>query len=40
MGKKGYLLLADGTLYEGTLKGAEKSVMAELVFTTGMVGYL
>lgn len=40
MSKKGYLLLADGTLYEGVLMGAEKSVMAELVFTTGMVGYL
>lgn len=40
MSRKGYLLLADGQLYEGTLLGAEKSVMAELVFTTGMVGYL
>ncbi len=40
MSRKGYLLLADGQLYEGTLMGAEKSVMAELVFTTGMVGYL
>ena len=40
MSKKGYLLLASGQLYEGTLRGAERSVMAELVFTTGMVGYL
>ena len=40
MSKKGYLLLADGHLYEGTLMGAEKSVKAELVFTTAMVGYL
>ncbi|MCH5287040.1 MAG: glutamine-hydrolyzing carbamoyl-phosphate synthase small subunit [Christensenellaceae bacterium] len=38
--KKGYLLLANGQLYEGTLMGAEKSVMAELVFTTAMTGYL
>jgi len=40
MSKKGYLLLADGQLYEGILMGAEKDVKAELVFTTGMVGYL
>lgn len=40
MSRKGYLLLADGTLYEGTLMGAEVSVKAELVFTTAMVGYL
>ena len=38
--KKGYLLLADGQLYEGELHGAEKNVMAELVFTTAMTGYL
>lgn len=40
MSKKGYLLLADGQLYEGTMVGAEKDVMAELVFTTAMTGYL
>ena len=40
MSKKGYLLLADGQLFEGELHGAEKSVMAELVFTTAMTGYL
>lgn len=40
MSKKGYLLLADGQLYEGILAGAEKDVMAELVFTTAMTGYL
>ena len=33
---KGYLLLANGQLYEGTLMGAAKPVMAELVFTTAM----
>ena len=37
---KGYLLLANGQLYEGTLMGAAKPVMAELVFTTAMTGYL
>ena len=40
MSRKGYLLLADGTLFEGVLMGAEKPVRAELVFTTAMVGYL
>lgn len=40
MSRKGYLLLADGQLFEGEMQGAEKNVMAELVFTTAMVGYL
>ncbi len=40
MEKKGYLLLADGQLFEGTRFGAEKDVYAELVFTTAMTGYL
>lgn len=40
MSRKGYLVLATGQLYEGTLMGAERPVMAELVFTTGVVGYL
>jgi carbamoyl-phosphate synthase small subunit len=40
MSKKGYLLLADGQLFEGVLRGAAKDVMAELVFTTAMTGYL
>ena len=40
MNQKGWLLLADGTLYEGVLMGAEKQVSAELVFTTGMGSYL
>ncbi len=33
-------MLADGQLFEGEMRGAEKNVMAELVFTTAMVGYL
>lgn len=40
MEKKGYLLLEDGSLYEGTLRGAQKDATAELVFTTAMVGYM
>ena len=33
---KGYLLLANGQLYEGTLLGAAKTVMAELEIATAM----
>ncbi|MBR4080483.1 MAG: carbamoyl phosphate synthase small subunit, partial [Clostridia bacterium] len=40
MDKKGYLLLANGRLFEGVLRGANKSVTAELVFSTSVVGYL
>ena len=38
--KKGYLVLADGKYFEGVRIGAEKDAVGELVFTTGMVGYL
>ena len=37
---KAYLVLADGSVYEGVGIGAEASGLGELVFTTGMVGYL
>ncbi len=40
MDKKGYLLLADGTLYEGVLRGAMKSAEGEAVFLTSVVGYM
>ena len=40
MDKKGYLLLADGQLYEGVLRGAYKDAAAEMVFTTSVVGYM
>ena len=40
MEKKGYLLLANGKLFEGVLRGAQKSATAELVFTTAMSGYM
>jgi len=38
--KKGYLVLADGTVFEGERIGAESNPIGELVFTTGMEGYL
>lgn len=37
--KKAYLLLADGTLFEGVSVGAEGAKIAEIVFNTGMAGY-
>ncbi len=36
---KGYLILEDGTVFEGTLQGDEKETLCEVVFTTGMTGY-
>ena len=38
--KKAYLVLSDGRKFEGVRIGAEKDVSGELVFTTGVVGYL
>ena len=40
MEKKGYLLLADGRLYEGVLRGADKAAAGEAVFLTSVVGYM
>ena len=37
--KKAYLLLADGTLFEGKAVGYEGSSTGEVVFNTGMAGY-
>ncbi len=37
--KKAYLILADGTVFEGKSFGAEGTVIGETVFTTAMVGY-
>ena len=37
--KKAYLILADGTVFEGKSFGAEGKVIGEIVFTTAMVGY-
>ena len=38
--KKRYLVLQDGTAFEGYAFGAEKVSIGELVFSTGMVGYI
>lgn len=35
-----YLILEDGTVFEGKYFGAEGTVIGEIVFTTGMTGYL
>ncbi len=40
MDKKVYVTLENGKVFEGYSFGAEKEVIGELVFTTGMVGYL
>ncbi|MGE4549040.1 MAG: carbamoyl-phosphate synthase domain-containing protein, partial [Intestinibacillus sp.] len=37
--KKAFLLLADGTLFEGQAVGHEGSSIGEIVFNTGMAGY-
>lgn len=37
--KKAYLLLADGTTFEGEAVGYEGQSIGEVVFNTGMVGY-
>lgn len=37
--KKAYLILADGTVFEGKSFGTEGTVTGEIVFTTAMVGY-
>ena len=37
--KKAFLLLADGTLFEGTSFGFQGTVIGEVVFNTGITGY-
>lgn len=37
--EKAYLILQDGTVFEGARIGARATSIGELVFTTGMVGY-
>lgn len=37
---KAYLILADGTVFEGQSIGAEGKSIGEVVFTTGMTGYV
>ena len=38
--KKTYLILEDGSVFEGLQMGADGTTVGELVFTTGMTGYL
>ena len=38
--KKGYLVLQDGQVFEGIRFGGEGDTVGELVFTTGMCGYI
>ena len=38
--KKAYLVLNNGRVFEGTRIGADGDGLGELVFTTGMTGYL
>lgn len=37
---KAFLVLEDGTVFEGTHIGAEKEIISEIVFNTSMAGYL
>ena len=37
---KRYLVLQDGTVFEGEAFGADIASVGELVFTTGMCGYI
>ena len=38
IGRKGKLVLKDGSVYKGTLYG-KRNAVGEVVFTTGMSGY-
>ena len=38
MSKRAYLILENGTVFEGESFGAEKETTGELVFTTAMTG--
>lgn len=37
---KAFLILEDGTVFEGTSIGYPKEVISEIVFNTSMTGYL
>lgn len=37
---KGYLVLENGSIYEGERIGADKDIISEIVFNTSMTGYL
>ena len=38
--KKAFIVLEDGHVFEGKRFGADGETLGELVFTTGMVGYI
>ena len=38
--EKAYLVLSNGAVFEGARIGAAADTVGELVFTTGVVGYL
>ena len=40
MAKKAYLVLENGTVFQGFSFGAEADVIGEIVFTTAMTVYL
>ena len=40
MKMKAFLILEDGTVFEGIHIGAEKEIISEIVFNTSMAGYL
>ena len=40
MEEKGYLILEDGTVFQGVPSGAAEETVGEVVFTTAMTGYL
>ena len=37
--RKGKLVLKDGSVYEGILRGGKRNAVGEVCFTTGMSGY-
>ena len=37
---KAFLILEDGTVFEGTSIGSTREVVSEIVFNTSMTGYL
>ena len=40
MEEKGYLILEDGTVFQGVPFGAAEETVGEVVFATAMTGYL
>ncbi len=37
---KAFLILEDGTVFEGTSIGSKRDMISEIVFNTSMTGYL